>query len=189
MGENIFSSKTEEKLFSQSAHARRIKEQSLSGMWRNGSNLSGGEDPTQSPTPRLSPSGDKPDRVIITTGTRNIAALAAKKRTIIEQKYGDSRSLYRPNSERERPSDSVLSQTMLAKHNRKFGDVSLPMIKDPSDDNISQGTKNSSFSDSTLPPITSRPIPKNSGPKEADLKKNRRTRGNELTYSQQVSVR
>lgn len=155
-------------------------------MWRNGSNLSGGEDPVQSPTPRLSPPGDKPDRVVITTGTRSIAALAARKRTIIEQKYGDTRSLYRPNSERDPQNDSVLSQTMLAKHNKKYGDVSLPIIKDPSDDNISQGTKNSSFSDSTLPPITGRLGPKNSVTREVDLRKNRRTRGNESTYSQQV---
>jgi hypothetical protein len=60
------------------------------------------------------------------------------------------------------------------------------MIKDPSDDNISHKTKNSSLSDSTLPPI--KVAPKISNPRETDLKKNRRTRGNELGYSQQVRI-
>ncbi|XP_063444138.1 kinesin-like protein KIF19 [Mytilus trossulus] len=176
------SAKSEDKLFSQSAQARRIKEGTLSGIWRNNSNVSGPDDPPLTPTPRITP-GEKTDRTVIATGTRNIAALAAKKRTIIEQKYGDTKSLYRPNSEKDLTNDSYLSQNMLAKHNKKFSDTTLPMIKDPSDDNLSHNTKNSSFSDSTLPPI--RQGQKNSLQREADLKKNRRTRGNELGYSQQ----
>jgi hypothetical protein len=56
-------------------------------------------------------------------GTRNIAALAAKKRTIIGQKYGDTRSLYRPNSEKEvNNNDSYLSQRVLARHDKKFSE-------------------------------------------------------------------
>ncbi|CAG2199560.1 KIF18_19 [Mytilus edulis] len=176
------SAKSDDKLFSQSAQARRIKEGTLSGIWRNNSNMSGPDDPPLTPTPRITP-GEKTDRTVIATGTRNIAALAAKKRTIIEQKYGDTKSLYRPNSEKDLTNDSYLSQNMLAKHNKKFSDTTLPMIKDPSDDNLSHNTKNSSFSDSTLPPI--RQGQKNSLQREADLKKNRRTRGNELGYSQQ----
>lgn len=147
--------------------------------------MSGPDDPPLTPTPRITP-GEKTDRTVIATGTRNIAALAAKKRTIIEQKYGDTKSLYRPNSEKDLTNDSYLSQNMLAKHNKKFSDTTLPMIKDPSDDNLSHNTKNSSFSDSTLPPI--RQGQKNSLQREADLKKNRRTRGNELGYSQQVQM-
>lgn len=140
------------------------------------------DNPPQSPTPRITP-----DRSTIATGTRNIAALAAKKRTIIGQKYGDTRSLYRPNSEKEvNNNDSYLSQRVLARHDKKFSEGTLPMIKDPSDDNISHKTKNSSLSDSTLPPI--KVAPKISNPRETDLKKNRRTRGNELGYSQQVRI-
>lgn len=180
------SSKNEDKLFSQSAQAKRMKEASLTGTWRNNSNLSNGlpDDPPPSPAERSVPSKNE-DRSTIATGTRSIAALAAKKRTIIEQKYvGDNRSLYRPSSEKEvNNNDSYLSQKMLAKHDKKFAETTLPMIKDPSDDNISHATKNSFLSDSTLPPI--KVGPKNSLQRDTDLKNNRRTRGNDFGYTQQ----
>ena len=53
------SAKSEEKLFSQSAQARRIKEASVSGVWRNNSNLSIPDNPPQSPTPRITPDTDE----------------------------------------------------------------------------------------------------------------------------------
>ncbi|XP_060067526.1 kinesin-like protein KIF19 [Ylistrum balloti] len=183
-----------EKLFSRSAKAQRLRDDNLSVNWGDNLHLNGTPRTPRSPHSSRHNSPQpmavnlySDDRTTITSNTRNIAALAAKKRSKaqnnllnIERQYGEPRSLYRPSND-----DAYLSPRTLARHNQSYDDVVLPSIhKPPSEDNLSNATKQSANTDnSNLPPIRGgRKVSK-----ESDLKRNRRTRGYDNSYSSQYA--
>lgn len=182
-----------DKLFSRSARAQRLRDDNLSVNWRDGVSPRTPRSPHSSRHASPQPLGAggiyADDRTTIASSTRNIAALAAKKRSKaqnnllnMERQYGgEPRSLYRPTND-----DAYLSPHTLAKHNQSYGDVVLPSIhKPPSEDNLSNATKQSVNTDnSNLPPI--RTAGRKVAPKESDLKRNRRTRGYDNSYTSQV---
>ncbi|KAL5019094.1 hypothetical protein ScPMuIL_004816 [Solemya velum] len=136
------------------------------------------------------------DRNTILSNTRSIVALAAKKRSKVqnnklnfEKQASDHKTLHSSSNNMKYSGDTdiYLSTNTLAKHNTKFieAPVSLPSLnKFPSEDNISIGTKLSTNTDSTLPPI--RQEDKNAVPRrippERDLKRMKRSRAYESSY-------
>ena len=143
-------------MFSKRENKWATNDGTVSGVWRNNSNLSNSEQGASGldPLGKNSPSRISHDRTVIATGTRNIAALAAKKRS---KAHNDLLNLERQFGGEPRALGATnLTQTSLANHDRKYGDSMLPTIKSTSDDNldnVSTGTKNSVNTDSTLPPL------------------------------------
>ncbi|XP_053393592.1 kinesin-like protein KIF19 [Mercenaria mercenaria] len=175
---------SDEKIFSHTPKARQIENANskfdrgtLSAAWRNNSSLSQEIDrvtPVEIPTERNSlgaPSrNSNSDRNTIVTNTRNIAALAAKKRNRAQtnlnniEKRGDTldpRPLYRPANEgkdalNDRDNrDAYLTPSRLDKHNRTFiPDAPYVSIsKAPSEDSLSTVTKHTIISERSLPPL------------------------------------
>lgn len=151
----------------------------LSGAWRNHSSLSQEID-------RLTPTAEAPgervslgnpsrnsynDRNTIVSNTRNIAALAARKRNKaqtnldnIERRDAENknsnepRPLYRPtnnNNNENKDRESYLTPSRLDKHNRTFVPENpyVSVSKAPSDDSISITTKHTVVSERSLPPL------------------------------------
>lgn len=139
----------------------------LSGAWRNNSNLSQEIDQVTSVDTSMervslghASRASNSDRHTIVSNTRNIAALAARKRNkaqsnlttfdkrdLLEQ----PRSLYRPNNER----DAYLTPSRLDKHNRTFVPEHpyVSVSKPPSEDSLSITTKQTVVSEKSLPPL------------------------------------
>ncbi|KAL4240456.1 Kinesin-like protein kif19 [Mactra antiquata] len=177
-------SNSDDRIFSHTPKARQIenanttyqKNKTLSGAWRNHSTLSQEIDrvtPVEAQVERTSlgaPSRlSNSDRNTIVTNTRNIAALAAKKRNRaqtnlnnLEKRHeavGD-RPLYRPNNDRtvslDRDNkDSYLTPSRLDTHNRTFVSEhhQFTLSKAPSDDSLSTVTKHTVISERSLPPL------------------------------------
>lgn len=168
-----FHSDGDDKLFSKSARGLKGSH-NLTGAWRNDSNLSNGASGYTPPE----------DRKEITSNTRSIAALAAKKRSKahndllnLERQFGGEPRTLNRNSDND-----YLSPSTLAKHDRNYGELVLPPLsKPPSEDNldnISTGTKQSTNTDSTLPPLRN----ENNFRRGGDIRRNRRTRGYDVGY-------
>lgn len=165
------SSSGDNKLFIQSPKSRKLEQSALSGAWRNNSNLSDNFDrssPVDIPPPRdvpMAPSRtSQNDRTVILSNTRNIAALAAKKRNkaqtnlmnIERQMPGEPRSLYRPGNDKNLNDnrDAYLTPSRLDKHNKFFvTDNPFTVSNAPSEDSLSTITKNTAISDHSLPPL------------------------------------
>jgi hypothetical protein len=176
-----FHSDADDKLFSKSPRGMKGGA-SLTGAWRNDSNLSSGANGVNR-TPD--------NRKEIASNTRSIVALAAKKRSKahndllnLERQFGgEPRTLYRNSGEKSSNSENdYLSPSTLAKHDRNYGELVLPPLsKPPSEDNldnISTGTKQSTNTDSTLPPLRNE-----NNFRRGDIRRNRRTRGYDVCYS------
>ncbi|XP_052262802.1 kinesin-like protein KIF19 isoform X2 [Dreissena polymorpha] len=173
---------SDERLFSQTPMARGIENAkfdnraNLSAAWRNNSSLSQEIDRV---TPPVDASGDRTslgqnpsrnsfnDRHTILSNTRNIAALAAKKRnkaqtnlTNIEKRDlpEQQRPLYRPNNNDNSKSserETYLSPSRLDTHNRTFI-PEHPFVlvnKVPSEDSLSLTEKQTLVSERSLPPL------------------------------------
>lgn len=106
------------------------------------------------------------DRNTIVSNTRNIAALAAKKRNRAQtnlnnlERRGDTlepRPLYRPiNESNEKDNrDAYLTPSRLDKHNRTFIPETpyVSVSKAPSEDSLSTVTKHTMVSERSLPPL------------------------------------
>ncbi|XP_012943320.1 kinesin-like protein KIF19 [Aplysia californica] len=117
------------KVFTRSAKAKQIqRSEELNKHWKTDLDIV-----EKSPTP-LAPSRiSYEDRTVITTNTRNIAALAAKKRSqantsAAESRFG-ARPLYRPQPQIDDNDfddfGSVLTPSRLAQHNRNMGEGGL----------------------------------------------------------------
>ena len=183
----FFYSDGDDKLFSKSARGFKGGH-NLSGAWRNDSNLSNGANGRLSDLHGAHASLD--DRKEIASNTRSIAALAAKKRSKahndllnLERQFGgEPRTLYRNSGDRSNSDNDYLSPSTLARHDRNYGELVLPPLsKPPSEDNldnISTGTKQSTNTDSTLPPLRNESNFRRGG----DIRRNRRTRGYDVGY-------
>lgn len=169
-----FHSDGDDKLFSKSARGLKGSH-NLTGAWRNDSNLSNGANGYTPPE----------DRKEITSNTRSIAALAAKKRSKahndllnLERQFGGEPRTLNRNSDND-----YLSPSTLARHDRNYGELVLPPLsKPPSEDNldnISTGTKQSTNTDSTLPPLRN----ENNFRRGGDIRRNRRTRGYDVSQN------
>ena len=103
---------------------------------------------------------------MIVSNTRNIAALAAKKRNKVQtntfnierQMPGEPRALYRPLNDKNRNTsdnrDVFLTPSRLDKHNKFFvTDNPLPDSHAPSEDSLSTITKHTAISEHSLPPL------------------------------------
>ena len=180
------------KIFTQSAKARQIQEcQTLSGVWNN--YLLGGD--RDIPSSLVSSQQSFEDRMVISTNTRNIAALAAKKRTKVHKDLLNtdkqiSRSMYRPLPDIK--DEPVLTPSRLAKHNRTFTDS---LVQAPSEDEMSLvlSEKVSEHTEVSLPPIASTEEKYRAGLKkptkqETELKRKRRGGKVDNNYLQQVSA-
>ena len=166
-------SRDNNKLFIESPKHRKLQQSELSGAWRNNSSLSDNFDrssPLDIPPPRetpLAPSRtSQNDRTVIVSNTRNIAALAAKKRNKVQtntfnierQMPGEPRALYRPSNDKNRNNsdnrDVFLTPSRLDKHNKFFvTDNPLPDSHAPSEDSLSTITKHTAISEHSLPPL------------------------------------
>ncbi|XP_041363703.1 kinesin-like protein KIF19 [Gigantopelta aegis] len=179
------------KIFTQSAKARQIQEsQTLSGVWNN--YLLGGD--RDIPSSLISSQQSFEDRMIISTNTRNIAALAAKKRTkvhkdILNTDKQMTRTLYRPLPDIK--DEPVLTPSRLAKHNRTFTDS---LVQPPSEDELSLvlSEKVSEHTEVSLPPITGleekyRAAVKKPTKQETELKRKKRGAKVDNNYSQQYA--
>ncbi|XP_078317515.1 kinesin-like protein KIF19 isoform X2 [Crassostrea virginica] len=178
----------DDKLFSKSARGFKGSH-NLSGAWRNDSNLSNGANGRLSDLHGAHASLD--DRKEIASNTRSIAALAAKKRSKahndllnLERQFGgEPRTLYRNSGDRSNSDNDYLSPSTLARHDRNYGELVLPPLsKPPSEDNldnISTGTKQSTNTDSTLPPLRNESNFRRGG----DIRRNRRTRGYDVSQN------
>ncbi|XP_050391529.1 kinesin-like protein KIF19 isoform X3 [Patella vulgata] len=104
------------------------------------------------------------DKETIVSNTRNIAALAAKKRTRVQNtllqtdKMDKPRTLYRPTNDSASDfAPNALTPSRLAKHNKDYGEGTFHFNSTPpSDDNISSVTaveKISIHTDTSLPPL------------------------------------
>lgn len=163
-------SSEDNKFFIHSPKSRKL-EQSLSGAWRNNSSLSDTFDrssPVDIPPLRdvpLAPSRtSQNDRTVILSNTRNIAALAAKKRNkaqtnllnMEKQMPGEPRSLYRPSNDKNinDSRDAYLTPSRLDKHDKFFvTDNPFPVSNPPSEDSLSTITKHTAISEHSLPPL------------------------------------
>ena len=183
----------------------------MSGAWRNNSNLSDNFDrssPVDIPPPKdipLAPSRtSQNDRTVILSNTRNIAALAAKKRNKAQsnmmnfdrQMPGEPRTLYRPSSDRSNNDrDAYLTPSRLDKHNKIFvADNVFPMSNAPSEDSLSTITKHTAISDHSLPPLR-RVSEKGPDRYNGNMRQwvpvdpgKRRKKRTETSYSQQVNT-
>ncbi|PVD37655.1 hypothetical protein C0Q70_00253 [Pomacea canaliculata] len=152
------------KVFMQSAKTKHLRRsQVLSRLWRNEQAGDDGDD-DQPYTHQLSlPAAPSrlsktsfEDREIIASNTRNIAALAARRRTQANASnqviYLGGRPLYRPVPDAVEDFPMVLTPSRLAQHNRLTEDGAYLNF---SDDNLSQNTveKTSVHTDNSLPPL------------------------------------
>ena len=184
-----------EKVFTQSAKSKHLRRsQVLSRLWKNG--VSPEDDPSfPSPLP-VAPSRQSKtsyeDREVITSNTRSIAALAAKKRgratgqpTSLDRSFASTanRPLFRPQAS-EAPA-TTLTSSRLAQHNQLTEGVFGHDGLNGSDDNLSQNTldKTSIHTDTSLPPLTGGDARYRN--KKADPGEDSKKRGG---YSQQVSL-
>ncbi|XP_062605010.1 kinesin-like protein KIF19 [Saccostrea cucullata] len=179
----------DDKLFSRSARGLKGGA-SLTGAWRNDSNLSNGASGRNSDQNGAFGHPSPDNRKEIASNTRSIAALAAKKRSKahsdllnLERQFGgEPRTLYRNSGDKSNSDNDYLSPSTLAKHDRNYGELVLPPLhKPPSEDNldnISTGTKQSTNTDSTLPPLRNE-----NNFRRGDIKRNRRTRGYDVTQN------
>jgi len=165
---------SDERIYSHSQMARsfdhnanpKYENATLSGAWRNNSNLS--QEINQLDTSVMLGYGhasraSNSDRHTIVSNTRNIAALAARKRnkaqtnlTNIEKRDTvDPRPLYRPSNERNSERDAYLTPSRLDKHNRTFvpDHPYVSISKAPSEDSLSITTKHTVISEKSLPPL------------------------------------
>lgn len=185
-----FHSEGDDKLFSKTPRGMKGGA-SLTGAWRNDSNLSSGANGRNSDQNGAFGNRTPENRKEIASNTRSIAALAAKKRSKahndllnLERQFGgEPRTLYRNSGEKSSNSENdYLSPSTLARHDRNYGELVLPPLsKPPSEDNldnISTGTKQSTNTDSTLPPLRNE-----SNFRRGDTRRNRRTRGYDVRYS------
>ncbi|KAL3877693.1 hypothetical protein ACJMK2_035359 [Sinanodonta woodiana] len=201
------SNNPEDKIFEKSPRSLRMKDQrSLSGVWRNDSNLSIEDDNLSNNSPRKSPGFLGPsrvsteDRTIIATNTRNIAALAAKKRSKAQGSEGynfdkvlpgELKPSTRKGSDKSNEDYNYLTPSRLDKHNSIFVADQLaysPLIKLPSDDNLSTVTKQTAYTEPSLPPL------RKTGDGERyrdgrqwEQEKGKRSRRGENSYAQQFA--
>ncbi|WAQ95609.1 KIF19-like protein [Mya arenaria] len=182
---------SDDRLFSQTPMARGIENANskfdargnLSGAWRNQTSLSQEIDlvtpPLDAPGERVNHGNSSSrnsfnDRHTIVSNTRNIAALAARKRnkaqtnlTNIEKRDEENRNsleprpLYRPvnnngnNTDKNSDRDAYLTPSRLDKHNRTFvpDHPYVSINKAPSEDSLSVITKHTMVSERSLPPL------------------------------------
>ena len=201
-------SNEDNKFFIQSPKSRKLEQAALSRAWRNNSNLSDNFDrssPVDIPHPKdipLAPSRTSQDRTVILTNTRNIAALAAKKRnkaqtSLFNNENPQPRPLYRPGSDKNaNERDAFLTPSRLDKHNKFFvtDNVFMPSNA-PSEDSLSTITKHTTISDTALPPL--RRVSDNGADRfngnvrqwvPADPAMKRRKKKAENSYTQQVCI-
>ncbi|XP_071106113.1 kinesin-like protein KIF19 [Haliotis cracherodii] len=186
----------DDKFFTPSAKAKHL--QGLSQIWTGSQYMENLNSSSAIYHPVTASRQSFDDKEVIQSNTRNIAALAAKKRTKAhhdhlnaERQGHGSRPLYRPSHDSDA---GALTPSRLAKHNRTYGDGMTHTSTPPSDDNISSVTveKLSIHTDISLPVISAseeryrggvRKVSRN----EADQRRKKRGRNFDVvsSYSQQ----
>lgn len=167
---SFFRSADDNKLFIESPKHRKLNQAALSGAWNNRSSISDNFDtsspvdiPLSQDVPFAPSRTSQNDRTVIVSNTRNIAALAAKKRNKVQtntfnierQMPGEPRALYRPNNDKNvNDNRAFLTPSRLDKHNKFFvTDTPFPDTLVPSEDSLSTVTKNTAISEPSLPPL------------------------------------
>lgn len=190
-----------ERLFSQSRRARQIMAQEGLPLGVGRAVVLPDISPTSSPsTPTVSdpshPTPPQEDRRMIVTNTRNINALAAKKRSKVqhdllnlERQQGGERSFYPNSPDGDTLDDSYLSTAMLANHNRRLGE--LPYLMNVRQPSMESTATFSMRTEASLPPLRGRQSERYRAGRrrDRDAKRGKRSKYNDkLLFSSQVSL-
>lgn len=169
-----------EKIFTQSAKSKHLRRSQVLGrLWKNESPP--GDDPNYLAPSRQSKTSFE-DREVIASNTRNIAALAAKKRT-----QASSTSNSAPETIDEFAPG--LTPNRLAQHNRLMGDGSYTNANlNLSEDSLSQNTseKTSLHTDNSLPQLVGGEA--KFRPKKVEAEE-RRTKGQDVSICVPLPIR